>query len=81
MGAWSLMSILSKITGLLTGSRSTVESQRDADEPASRHDRREAGRERHRETGEPAWKESDRLDEPPGVGKKDPDSAPEILGG
>jgi hypothetical protein len=54
---------------------------RDADEPASRHDRREAGRERHHETGEPAWEASDRLDEPPGAGRKDPDSAPEILGG
>ena len=38
-------------------------------EPAPRHERREAGRERHHETGEPAWEESDRLDEPPGVGK------------
>jgi hypothetical protein len=75
------MSILSKITGLFTGSRSSAESQRDADEPASRHERREAGRVRHHETGEPAWEESDRLDEPPGAGKKDPDSAPEILGG
>ena len=75
------MSILSKISGLLTGSRPPAESQRDAAEPASRHDRREAGRERHHETGEPAWEESDRLDEPPAAGKKDPDSAPEILGG
>ena len=75
------MSILSKITGLFTGSRSTVEPQRDLDEPASRHDRREAGRKRHHETGEPAWEESDRIDEPPGAGKKDPDAAPEILGG
>ena len=75
------MSILSKITGLFSGSRPPAESQRDADEPASRHDRREAGRERHQRTGEPAWEESDRLDEPPGAGKKDPDSAPENLGG
>jgi len=75
------MSILSKISGLLTGSRPPAESQRDAAEPASRHDRREAGRERHHRTGEPAWEESDRLDEPPAAGKKDPDSAPEILGG
>jgi hypothetical protein len=75
------MSILSKITGLFTGSRSSVESQPDADEPASRHDRREAGRERHHETGEPAWEKSDRIEDPPGAGKKDPDAAPEILGG
>ncbi len=52
----------------------------DAD-PASRHDRREAGRERHRETGEPAWEESDRIEDPKGAGKKNPDAAPEILGG
>jgi hypothetical protein len=75
------MSILSKITGLFTGSRSSAESARNADQPASRHDRREAGRERHHETGEPAWEESDRIEEPPGAGKKDPDAAPEILGG
>jgi hypothetical protein len=81
MGAWSLMSILSKITGLFTGARSSADSPRDADEPASRHDRREAGRQRHHETGEPAWEKSDRLDEPAGAGQKDPDSAPEILGG
>ena len=52
-----------------------------AEEPAPRHERREAGRERHHETGEPAWEESDRLDEPPGAGKRNPDAAPEILGG
>ena len=81
MGAWSLMSILSKITGLFTGSRPPGEAARDADEPASRHVRREAGRKRHHETGEPAWEKSDRIEEPPGAGAKDPDAAPEILGG
>ena len=75
------MSILSKISGLFGGSRPTEEAARDAEEPAPRHDRREAGRERHHKTGEPAWEKSDRLDEPPGAGQKDPDSAPEILGG
>ena len=75
------MSILSKITGLFGGSRPHEEAARDAEEPASRHDRREAGRERHHKTGEPAWEKSDRLDERPGAGQKDPDSAPEILGG
>ena len=75
------MSILSKITGLFSRSGSPVPAPRDAVEPASRHDRREAGRERHHKTGEPAWEKSDRLDEPPGAGAKDPDSAPEILGG
>ena len=33
------------------------------------------------ETGEPAWEDSDRVDEPPGAGKRNPDAAPEILGG
>lgn len=75
------MSILSKVSRLFSGPRSPAESQRDVDEPASRHDRREAGRERHHETGEPAWEESDRIEEPPGAGRKDPDAAPEILGG
>ena len=75
------MSILSKIMGLFGGSSSSGETPRESDEPAPRHDRREAGRERHHATGEPAWEESDRLDEPPGAGRKDPDSAPEILGG
>ena len=75
------MSILSKLSGLFGNSQSPVEPMGDAAEPASRHDRREAGRERHHETGEPAWEKSDRLDEPPGAGRKDPDSAPEILGG
>ena len=75
------MSILSKITGLFSGSGSPAPSQRDAVEPASRRDRREAGRERHHKTGEPAWEKSDRLEEAAGTGKKDPDSAPEILGG
>ncbi len=50
-------------------------------EPAPRHERREAGRDRHHETGEPAWEASDRVDEPPGAGKRNPDAAPEILGG
>ena len=75
------MSILSKISGLFSGSRPPEEAARDAEEHASRHERREAGRERHHKTGEPAWEKSDRLDEPPGAGQKDPDSAPEILGG
>jgi hypothetical protein len=52
-----------------------------APEPPPRHERREAGRERHQETGEPAWEDKDRLEEPPGTGMRDPDAAPEILGG
>jgi hypothetical protein len=70
------MSILDSIKQALTGA-----AARSDPEPAPRHERREAGRERHHETGEPAWEESDRIDEPPGAGKRNPDAAPEILGG
>ncbi|MEO8437903.1 MAG: hypothetical protein ABI562_05550 [Chloroflexota bacterium] len=74
------MSLLSKIRRALLGSAEALPHTA-ADEPASRHDRREAGRERHHETGEPAWEADDRIEEPPGAGKKNPDAAPEILGG
>jgi len=70
------MSLLDRIKGLLSGAVAASEP-----EPAPRHERREAGRERNHETGEPAWEESDRVDEPPGAGRRDPDAAPEILGG
>lgn len=54
-------------------------------EVAPRHERREIGRERHHETGEPAWEESDRVNEPPFAGQRNPDrnpdAAPEVLGG
>jgi hypothetical protein len=69
------MSLLSWIKRTLTG-----EPDVSAAEPPPRHERRQAGRERHRETGEPAWEKSDQLDDPPGTGKRDPDAAPEILG-
>ena len=69
------MSLLSWLKRALTGLPDPS-----APEPLPRHERREEGRERHRETGEPAWEESDQLDEPPGTGKRNPDAAPEILG-
>ncbi len=72
----TLMSVGSWITRVLLGAPDPS-----AAEPAPRDERREAGRDRHHETGEPAWEESDRLDEPPGAGKRNPDAAPEILGG
>ncbi len=75
------MSVLSRLAQWITGARSPAESHGDADDPAPRHERREAGRERHHLTGERAWEESDRIDDPPGTGKKNPDAAPEILGG
>ena len=70
------VSLRSTLKRLLGGAPLDAEA-----EPAPRHERREAGRDRHHETGEPAWEESDRLDEPPGAGKRDPDAAPEVLGG
>jgi hypothetical protein len=72
------MSMLSRLRQALLGGRSQGGQP---DEPPPRHDRREAGRERHRETGEPAWDADDRIEDPPGSGAKDPDAAPEILGG
>ncbi len=70
------MSVASRIKRALLG----IPDPADA-EPVPRHERREAGRDRHHETGEPAWEESDRLDEPAGAGRRNPDAAPEILGG
>ncbi len=70
------MSLLDRIKNALTGSPEVTDL-----EPLPRHDRREAGRERHHETGEPAWEDSDHLDEPSGAGKRNPDAAPEVLGG
>ncbi len=70
------MSVLSRIKAVITGAPDAS-----AAELLPRHERREAGRERHQETGEPAWEEKDRVDEPPGAGMRDPDAAPEILGG
>ena len=72
----TLMSLLSWIKQTLRGAPDAS-----AAEPPPRHERREAGRERHQETGERAWGKKDRLDDPPGVGMRDPDAAPEILGG
>ena len=70
------MSLMDRIKRALSGAPDPAVA-----EPAPRHERREAGRERHHETGEPAWEASDRVDEPAGAGKRDPDAAPEILGG
>ena len=70
------MSLLARIKRALSGASNPALA-----EPAPRHERGVAGRERNHETGEPAWEESDRVDEPPGAGMRDPDAAPEILGG
>lgn len=73
------MSLLSRVARLF--SRTPPAEPTEADRTyASRHDRREAGRERHHETGEPAWDKVDRL-ESPGAEAGNPDAAQEILGG
>ncbi len=69
------MSFLDAIRRALSGGSS------DSEDRASRHDRRVAGRERNHKTGEPAWEEGDRIEDPAGSGRKNPDAAPEILGG
>jgi hypothetical protein len=72
------MSLLSRLKGVFT--RTPEDAPAGPKATGSRHDRREAGRERHHTTGEPAWEASDRVDGPAGQ-TKNPDSAPEILGG
>jgi hypothetical protein len=73
------MSLLSRITRVFSRTPHTEQAAPDLPHE-SRHDRREAGRERHHRTGEPAWEASDRLDQPSAT-DKNPDAAPEILGG
>ncbi len=73
------MSILSRLKHALGRSPDEHPTEAAADH-RSRHERREAGRERHHRTGEPAWEATDRLDQPEGT-DRNPDAAPEILGG
>jgi hypothetical protein len=72
------MSLRSKVKDWFTGGSAPEASPHATDVP-SRHDRREAGRERHQRTGEPAWEAGDRVDEGSGT-TSNPDAAPEILG-
>lgn len=72
------MSLLDRIRGAFSGGPHPDRVAPKA--TGSRHERREAGRERHHKTGEPAWEASDRVDGPAGQAKN-PDAAPEILGG
>ncbi len=76
------MSLRSRIARLFSDAPSDAPDATDASgvEQPSRHDRREAGRRRHHATGEPAWQESDRIDQAE-KGPENPDAAPEILGG
>ena len=74
------MSLLSRVKHWFVGSPEADPAGPPAEPHPSRHERREAGRERHHKTGEPAWEAKDRVghdDGPTG----NPDAAPEILGG
>ena len=74
------MSILSKVKDWFVGAPEPDDAKPHAEPHASRHERREAGRERHHKTGKPAWEAGDKV----GGGSeptKNPDAAPEILGG
>jgi len=74
------MSILSRVKDWFVGSPDDDASTPHREERPSRHERREAGRERHHKTGEPAWEPSDKVGQGAGP-TKNPDAAPEILGG
>ena len=74
------MSLISKVKDWFVGSPEPDAAKPRAEPPASRHDRREAGRQRHHKTGKPAWEAGDKVgggSEP----ERNPDAAPEILGG
>ena len=80
MGARGLMSVVSRVKRWFTGSPESDDATPASEPHASRHERREAGRERHHRTGEPAWEAQDRVGQPGGAATN-PDAAPEILGG
>ena len=73
------MSLLTKVKDWFVGSPEP-EAKPVAEQRPSRHERREAGRERHHKTGEPAWEPADKVGQGTGP-TKNPDAAPEILGG
>ena len=72
------MSMLSRVRHWFVG-KPEADAPNRTRTPASRHDRREAGRERHHKTGEPAW-EAERPRRQASADAKNPDAAPEILG-
>ena len=74
------MSLLSKVKDWFVGAPEADASKPRAEERPSRHERRDAGRERHHNTGEPAWETGDKVGQGSGP-TKNPDAAPEILGG
>jgi len=74
------MSIFSRVKDWFVGADEPDSSKAPAEQHPSRHERREAGRERHHKTGQPAWEASDKVGQGTGP-TANPDAAPEILGG
>ena len=74
------MSLLSKVKDWFLGAPDAEDPKPHAEARPSRHERREAGRQRHHTTGEPAWESGDKVGQGAGPAKN-PDAAPEILGG
>jgi hypothetical protein len=74
------MSVLSRLKDWFVGPPEPEKPKGHGEPHVSRHERREAGRARHHRTGQPAWEAGDKVDggERPA---KNPDAAPEILGG
>jgi len=74
------MSLRTRVKDWLVGAPEPEKPKAHGASRASRHERREAGRQRHHETGEPAWEAGDKVGQGSGSAR-DPDAAPEILGG
>jgi len=74
------MSIFSRVKDWFVGAPEPEPSKNAVEPHASRHERREAGRARHHETGQPAWEANDKVGQGTGP-TTNPDAAPEILGG
>lgn len=74
------MSLLSKVKDWFVGAPEDDATKPHPEARPSRHERREAGRRRHHKTGEPAWEPADKVGQGTGP-TKNPDAAPEILGG
>ena len=74
------MSIVARLKDWFVGAPGPEDTKPHTEQRPSRHERRAAGRQRHHQTGKPAWESGDKVGQ--GTGHtKNPDAAPEILGG
>ena len=64
------MSVLSRVKRWFAGAPGSDGAEPASEPHLSRHERREAGRERHHRTGEPAWEAQDRVGQAGGFRKK-----------